>query len=72
MLNSNTRAIHLSEWDLTKHRNNLVYQNPTIRRHRLGVNKYAKGDIKLRGGPCALPKEVKDELVRHIKSLDDL
>ena len=45
---------------------------PTIRRHRLGLNKYAKGDIKLRGGPCALPKEVEDELVSHIKSLDDL
>ena len=38
---------------------------PTVRRLRLGINKYAKGDIKLRGGPCALPKEVKDELLRH-------
>ncbi|CAM1323964.1 Uncharacterised protein g8535 [Pycnogonum litorale] len=45
---------------------------PTIRRHRLGLNKYAKSAIKLRGGPCVLPKEVEDELVRHIKDLDDL
>ena len=61
------------EWDLIAHRNNSVYQNPvTKRRHRLGINKYAKGDIKLRGGPCALPKEAKDGLVRHIKSLNDL
>ena len=45
---------------------------PTIRRHRHGLNKYCKGDVKLRGGSCALPKEVEDELVRHIKSLDDL
>ena len=45
---------------------------PTIRRHRLGLNKYAKGDVKMRGGPCALPKEVEEELVGHIQSLDDL
>ena len=45
---------------------------PTIRQHRLGLNKYAKGDIKLRGGSCALSKEVEDELVRHIKRMDDL
>ncbi|KAL8608290.1 hypothetical protein ACOMHN_042157 [Nucella lapillus] len=45
---------------------------PTIRRHRLGLNKYATGDKKLRGGPCVLPKDVEDELVRHIKELDEL
>ncbi|KAL8585211.1 hypothetical protein ACOMHN_013226 [Nucella lapillus] len=45
---------------------------PTIRRHRLGLNKYATGDKKLRSGPCVLPKDVEDELVRHIKELDEL
>ena len=57
------------EWDLIAHRK---IPKPTIRRHRLGLNKYAKGDIKLRGGSCALSKEVEGELVRHIKRLDDL
>ena len=37
---------------------------PTIHRHRLGLNKYATDDKKLRGGPCILPNEVEEELVR--------
>lgn len=45
---------------------------PTIRRHRLGLNKYATEDKKLRGGPCVLPPDVEDELVSHIKNLDEL
>ena len=45
---------------------------PSIRRHRLGLNKFASGGNKIRGGPCALPKEVEDELVEHIKQLDEL
>ena len=36
---------------------------PTI--HRLDWNKYATDDIKQRGGPFVLPKEVEDELVGH-------
>ena len=45
---------------------------PTIRRHRLGLNKYAAGSVKHRGAPCVLPKEVEDELVQYIKQLDEL
>jgi len=45
---------------------------PTIRRHRLGINKYATGDTKHRGGPCILPPDVENELVQHIKQLDEL
>ena len=45
---------------------------PIIRRHCLGLNKYATDDKKLRGGPCVLPEAVEEELVRHVKELDDL
>ena len=45
---------------------------PTIRRHRLGLNKYANDDTKNHGGPKFLPAEFEDELVLPIKALDDL
>ena len=44
----------------------------TIRRHRLGLCKYATDDIRQRGGPCVLPKEVEDEFVEHVEQLDEL
>lgn len=44
---------------------------PSIRRHRLGLNKYAVGSVKFRGGPCVLPDDVENELVEHIKKLDE-
>ena len=43
---------------------------PTIRRHRLGLNKYASDDVKCMGGPLLLPASVEDELVKHVKDLD--
>ena len=43
---------------------------PTIRRHRLGLNKYASDDVKCMGGPLFLPASVEDELVKHVKDLD--
>ena len=49
-----------------------VIPKPTIRRHRLGLNKYASEDVKCMGGPLSLPAAVEDELVRHIKDLDDM
>lgn len=45
---------------------------PTIRRHRLGMNKYANAECKHHGAPCVLPKELEEELVQHIKQLDEL
>ena len=42
----------------------------TIRRHRLGLNKYASDDVKCMGGPLFLPASVEDELVKHVKDLD--
>ena len=45
---------------------------PTIRRHRLGLNKYASDDVKCMGGPLSLPAAVEDELVKHVKDLDDM
>ena len=43
---------------------------PTIRRHRIGLNKYASDDVKCMGGPLFLPASVEDELVKHAKDLD--
>ena len=45
---------------------------PTIRRHRPGLNKYASEDVKCMGGPLSLPAAVEDELVKHVKDLDDM
>ena len=45
---------------------------PTIRRHRLGLNKNASDDVKCMGGPMSFPAAVEDELVNHIKDLDDM
>ena len=45
---------------------------PTIRRHRLGLNKYASDDVKCMVGPMSFPAAVEDELVNHIKDLDDM
>ena len=45
---------------------------PTLRRHRLVPNKYASDDVKCMGGPWSLPAAVEDELVKHIKDLDDM
>ena len=47
-------------------------RKPTIRRHRLSLNKYANGATKHRGAPCVLPDEVEGELVEHIKKLDEM
>ena len=45
---------------------------PTLRRHRLGMNKYASDDVKYMCGPLSLPAAVEDELVKHVKDLDDM
>ena len=45
---------------------------PTIQRHRLVLNKYASDDVKCMCGPLSLPAAVEDELVKHIKDLDDM
>ena len=45
---------------------------PTLRRHRLGLNKYASDDVKCMCDPLSLPAAVEDELVKHVKDLDDM
>ena len=45
---------------------------PTIRRHRLGLNKYSSEDVKCMVGPLSLPGAVEDELIKHVKGLDDM
>ena len=45
---------------------------PTLRRHRLGMNKYASDDVKYMCGPLSLSAAVEDELVKHVKDLDDM
>ena len=43
---------------------------PSIRRYRSGLNKYSNLESKHRGAPCILPKDLEDELVQHMKQLD--
>ena len=45
---------------------------PTIRRHRLGLNKYASDDVKGMGGPLSMPAAVEDELCKTCQNLDDM
>ena len=45
---------------------------PTIRRHRLGLNKYASDDVKGIDGPLSMPAAVEDELCKTCQNLDDM